>query len=147
MINLRQSIKNFITVVAFLVLIVIVAVSYDNNELNQSKLEDSIFYQKASLLLNTIWGSAQGLAGWNLERNLGAGDDLFSQIEKEAVKSEMIEDGRAWSALFSRIQEEWQRGADGCSNGEGVQIIKLEKGRQILIPYNCDQSYKLNLPF
>ncbi|MFA5754188.1 MAG: hypothetical protein WC905_02385 [Patescibacteria group bacterium] len=111
MAKLRQSIKSFLLVVVFLVLTAIVAVIYGGNDGQRGKMESNILYQKTRLAIDTVWSAAQGLAGLNLNRNLGFGDNLADQIKQEVEKADVAEDGRAWSGLFDAIKREWQSGS------------------------------------
>jgi hypothetical protein len=168
MANLFKPIKSFLTVVIFLVLIAVVAVVYGGGEAQQARMEDNIFYQKSRLALDTIWGSAQGLAGLNLNKNLGVGDDLADQI-RLGVENNGLADGlapvvssetsSAWSGLFNKIKTAWQESESEMSNtavfsGETIAanpspifIDQTDTGHQLVLQAKSGKEYRINWPF
>lgn len=169
MASLFKPIKSFLTIVVFLVLTAIVAVVYGGSETQQARMENNFFYQKSRLVLDTIWTTAQGLAGLNLNKNLGYGDNLINQI-KTGVENNPVssEDTSVWSGLFSKIKTAWQNSGSNNENNSldfnnlpdlaapaeritanpaTIFIDKTDLGSQLVLQSKSGKDYRINLPF
>ena len=121
MASLRQSVKSFLTVVAFLVLTAIAIVVYSGNEEQRAELNNNNLYQKTRQVLVAAWSTVQGLTSWNLSHDLGSGNDLIDRVKDEAQSQGIENDATAWTNLWSSAKDSWNnRKQDINNNGEEI---------------------------
>jgi len=136
MLNSRSSSSSCLTIVAFLVLIFLAVRFYSNTSVHsaskanaETSSEQSVVYQGAAAVFNTVWSYAKVIANVSLIKNLGIGNaSLGETVKKEFNDSLLNSLSSSTESGIASSQQVKNSGLNSYDIENNQPLVDLTKG-------------------